>query len=96
MNNNNFDLVVEAVNREIINTSLLRQGDEPILSIEVHRYIEECLTEEDKLACLHYNRGHVQQLMLCNPESIMVARQAIPTMMNLLHNNFFYFILLYT
>ena len=84
--NNNFDNIVEAVNCEIINVKLMLQKDEPIILEEFHCYIEEALIEEDKLACLHYNREHIQQLMLSPPDSIMVARQAIPAMMNLLHN----------
>jgi len=47
---NNFNNIVEEVNREIINNSLVHQEGEPILSIDVHQYIQESLNEEDKLA----------------------------------------------
>ena len=56
---NNFNNIVEEVNRDIINNSLVHQEGEPILSIDVHQNIQESLTDEDKLACLYYNRGHV-------------------------------------
>ena len=83
----NFERVIEEVNRDIVNHSLTFQEGDHIMSVDVHNYIETFLTDEDKLACLHYNRGHVRQLMMCHPESVMVARQAVPAMMNLLRNN---------
>ena len=63
------------------------KGDEPIILTEVINYIEESLTNENKLAYHHYLCGHVNQLMMCNPDSIMVACQAVSAMLNLLKHN---------
>ena len=42
------------------------------------------MTEEDKISCMHFLRGHVDQL-ICQPgPSIMIACQAVPKMMGLL------------
>ena len=52
--------------------------------------VNECLTDEDKVACLNYNCGHVEQLMHCNPDYIIVACKAILAMMSLTSNTYEY------
>ena len=58
------------------------QEREPILSVKINNSIKESLNDEDKLACHHYLYGHMNQLMMCNLDSIIVARQAVLAMLN--------------
>ena len=85
--NHNFNEMIDKVICDIIKNSLLLQEDELIISVEAINYIEESLTDEDKLAYHHYFCRHVNQLMMCNSDSIMVACQAILAMINLLKQN---------
>ena len=49
------------------------QKDKLILSEKVYLYINKSFNKESKLAFLYYNRSHVQQLLSCTPDSIIIA-----------------------
>ena len=54
-------------------TCLLHKEGEHNLSEAVNNYNNNLLTKDDKVACMHFLRGYIDQLM-CQPgPSIMIA-----------------------
>ena len=64
MDNFNFQGNNKAVNCQIILSYLLHKEGEPILSESVDNYINNLLTEDDKVACMHFLRRHVDHLCI--------------------------------
>ena len=86
-NNHNFNKIIDEVNCKIVINSFFIQEDEPIILEEVINHIKKSFTNQDKLAYHHYLYGHVNLSIMFNPDSIMVACQAVPAILNLFKPN---------
>ena len=86
-NNQSFNNIIDKVNCKIVLNLLLLEEKKPVLYAKVTNYINESLTDEDKITLHYYLRGNVNQLMMCNSDSIMVACQVVSAMLNLLKYN---------
>ena len=61
IDNFNFQDNNKAVSYQIIMVCLFYKEREPILSEAINYYINNLLAEDNKVACIHFLRGYIDQ-----------------------------------